>query len=96
MQALQWISRACFAIAILWLLLAWYYVWAEHRREVNRLRFVWGPDAEVPTFNPLDLIKFATMPESAQIGYFLTGLFVCIGLLARFLDRRSARKGSAS
>ena len=96
MRASQWFGRACFIIAGLWILLAWYYVWSEHHREVKRLRYVWGPDADVPTFNPLSLVNFATMTDSTVIGYGFAVLFVCIGLVCRFHDRRRHRSRTAS
>jgi hypothetical protein len=95
MRGPQVISWICFVLTGFGILLAWYYVWVEYRREVNRVRFVWGPDADVPTFNPLDLVNFATMTNYALAGYVLAGVFLSIGLLARFLDRRTARPGKA-
>ena len=61
MRILLWMSRVLIAIAVAWVFVAWYQVWAEHRKEVERVRFVWGPNADIPSFNPLDLFNFARM-----------------------------------
>ncbi len=95
MRAGNWAIRVCFVVAGLWLLLAWSEVWSQYRKEVKRVRYVWGPDADTPIFNPLDLVNITKMTDTALIGYAFAVLFLCMGLVCRYLDRRTTRKGYA-
>jgi hypothetical protein len=81
-------SRIFFAVTVCCVLGAWYIIWADHRREVDRERLVWGPNADVPIFNPLDLFNFATMNSEAVVSYGLGALTGTLGLLCWFGGRK--------
>ena len=60
----------------------------SHRREVERLRFVWGVDAKVPSFNPLSVLNPVGMPLLAWEFYILALMVGIPGLVCLALARR--------
>ena len=93
MRILLWMSRVLIAIAVAWVFVAWYQVWAEHRKEVERVRFVWGPNTDIPSFNPLDLFNFAKMKtgDNAMSAYVFAGLSGFLASLCRLFQWQPAR-----
>jgi hypothetical protein len=94
MRVLKWTGRGLIAVAVLFVLGAWYDVWSDHRDEAERVRFVFGRDADVPSFNPLDLFNPATMPLGAKSWYILALATAVPGLVCLILSlRRTAERG---
>jgi hypothetical protein len=93
MRDLLWLSRVCLAIAVAWIFSAWNAVWTEYRKEVGRIRFGMGPNAEVPIFNPLDLFNSAMMKTggNAMSGYVFAGLSGLLAFLCWLLQWHPTR-----
>jgi hypothetical protein len=83
------------AFSVFFVLYAWWEIWHVHRREVNRVRLVWGQDAQVPAFNPLSLVNFSDMPVEAWASYVFALAFGASGFLALYLWRLR-KPGAAS
>jgi hypothetical protein len=65
----QVLSGALLVLGILSVLLTWLGIWQAHRREVDRLRLVWGQDVAVPVFNPVRLFDPSAIPLEVSGGY---------------------------
>jgi len=90
MRRLRRVGYILLILAVLCVAAAWYGVWSEHRREVQRLRLVWGQDTEVPWFNPLRLVDPRGMPLEAWEGYIFALALGVPGLLCIVVTRRRA------
>ena len=68
-------------------LTTWLGIWQAHRRKVERLRLVWGPDAAVPAFNPVRLFDPNAIPFEVSGGYTVASVLSIAGLLLLLLSR---------
>jgi hypothetical protein len=73
------------AVALLFVLAAWFEAWSVHRKEVDRRRLVWGPEAEVPFFDPTTAFLPARMPEDTKTFYVFAAPCAAAGVLFMFL-----------
>jgi peptidoglycan/LPS O-acetylase OafA/YrhL len=90
-RAMRWlrsIGRGLVGVAALFVLAAWLAVWSQHRDEVRRQRFAFGPDARVPAFNPVNLVNPEAMPVPACAFYICAFAAVVPGLVCLILARR--------
>jgi hypothetical protein len=81
------------ALALVFVLAAWWGAWADYWREVNRRRLVWGPQAEVPSFDPSTLFLPGRMPEYTETHYVYAAPCAAAGALFMFLWRTGRPNG---
>ncbi len=94
-KIVRWIGFVLIGLARLSIMAAWYSAWSQYRREVEHYRFVWGPEAKAPAFNPYCLANPAEMSLNTASHYILalaTGVpgFLCV-LLTRPLGGRKGK-----
>jgi hypothetical protein len=85
-------GKVLLGLAMLCVIANWYVVWSEYRREVERQRFVFGSDAEVLMFNPLDLVNPPTRQEEIWAGYIAALVPGTLGVVCLILARPRPRR----
>ena len=81
------LGLAFLGLAAVNVFLTWFGIWRAHRKEVDRLRMVWGPDADVPSFNPLKFFDPSGIPLEVSGGYIIALALSISGVLLLFLSR---------
>ena len=92
MRGVRWFGRVLLCLTALFVLAAWYMVLLDHQHEVKRLRMAWGQNAEVPSFNPLNLVNPTTLSINAWGFYVFAFASGIPGLVCLILAWKPARK----
>jgi hypothetical protein len=77
-----WLGLLLLTLAVFLVSVGWYGAWRDHRKEVERQRFVWGPNAPIPEFDPAVLFLPGKMSDDTAASYMLAGPFALAGFLS--------------
>ena len=82
------LSLLFLAVALSFVLIAWFVAWSVHQENLDRDRRFWGAGADDP-FDPTTAIVPSRMPEDTKTFYVLAGPFAVAGVSLLVLRRIS-------